>query len=515
MNYKKITIYTQVYNTKKYLRQCLDSVVNQTYPVYQYIVVDNGCTDGCSEIIKEYAEKFDFIEVIKHEENQRRFWHRIIAEKTTGDYVMTLDSDDWLELDCLEKAVSQLENDDYDIVAFGSRFCDENLKEFGLKKVEKTILMNQNDYHTYYTEYYNIFRTIWGKLLKKDLFLKSVGRYEKCDLLYGSDTYFAFCALRNAKNVLVLDDVLHNYVIHRNSVSNHYTKKHFDAIVLLYEDAFDFLSEYGEISEKNIEYINNTSMEECIVFMKVLTNCKLSADEKTAELLRFVSNDIVKTLLKKCVGRYVTLKNMIRAMLIENIRNVTIDSQKNLENLFNEFLKNLRNVFSFDLLPLFRNEPSILEAFVNDEKTKLLKLCFELIEDRKRYKKEYNLGNLISKLIPNYTCISDITEPEFFELYPDVCQLVLYNKNIDVLDKMTEILFSGNELNCPADFLNIYIKLAALENNVEAFLFGNIQKAYLFLDENRKDEAKQIVNELVEMGAGESEDVVALKEMLN
>ena len=83
------------------------------------------------------------------------------------------------------------------------------------------------------------------------------------------------------------------------------------------------------------------------------------------------------------------------------------------------------------------------------------------------------------------------------------------------LNKMTEILFSGSELNCPEDFLNIYIKLAALENRVEAFLFGNIQKAYLFLDENRKNEARQIVNDLVEMGAGESEDVVALKEMLN
>ena len=202
-------------------------------------------------------------------------------------------------------------------------------------------------------------------------------------------------------------------------------------------------------------------------------------------------------------------------MLIENIRSVTIDSQNNLESLFNEFLNNLKYIFSFDLILLFRNEPSILEAFVNDEKTKLLKLCFELIEDRERYKKEYNLGNLISKLIPKNTCISDITELEFFELYPDVCQLVLYNKNMGVLDKMTEILFSGSELNCPEDFLNIYIKLAALENRVEPFLFGNIQKAYLFLDENRKNEARQIVNDLVEMGADESEDVVALKEMLN
>ena len=110
----KITIYTQVYNTKKYLRQCFDSVVNQSVQIHQYIIVDNGSTDGCSEIINEYAEKYDFIEVVKHKTNQRGFWHKLIAEKATGDYIMTLDSDDWLELDCLEKTVNQLEKDEMD-----------------------------------------------------------------------------------------------------------------------------------------------------------------------------------------------------------------------------------------------------------------------------------------------------------------------------------------------------------------------------------------------------------------
>ena len=80
---------------------------------------------------------------------------------------------------------------------------------------------------------------------------------------------------------------------------------------------------------------------------------------------------------------------------------------------------------------------------------------------------------------------------------------------------MTGILFSGNELNCPNDFLNLYVTLAALVDNDAAFLFGNIQKAYLFIDEKRFDEASEIINDLVEMGAGESEDVIELKRMLD
>ena len=50
-----ITIYTQVYNTKPYIRQCVESVLHQTYPHFEYYLVDNASTDGCKEILEEYA----------------------------------------------------------------------------------------------------------------------------------------------------------------------------------------------------------------------------------------------------------------------------------------------------------------------------------------------------------------------------------------------------------------------------------------------------------------------------
>lgn len=68
-----VTIYMQVYNTKKFLRRAIDSVLNQTYHNIEFILVDNGCTDGCSEIIKEYAEKDSRVIYIHYEENQQYF----------------------------------------------------------------------------------------------------------------------------------------------------------------------------------------------------------------------------------------------------------------------------------------------------------------------------------------------------------------------------------------------------------------------------------------------------------
>lgn len=513
MEDRRITIYTQVYNTEKYLRNCLDSVVNQTYPIHQYIVVDNGCTDGCSEIIKEYAEKYDFIEVVKHETNQRRFWHKLVLEKMTGDYIMTLDSDDWLELNCLEKAVSQLENDDYDIVAFGSRFCDENLKEFGLKKVEKTIFMKPDDYPVYYTEYYDIFRTVWGKLLKKDLFFKSVEKYDNCDLLYGSDTYFAFCALRNANNVLVLDDVLHNYVIHRNSVSRKYAPKQSDSDIILFNDAIDFLSQYGEISQKNMDFIYWVYANAIKDTVRNLIKSNLSVDEKLDEYLKIFKRpetqkafllDDEKIQVYKCelLFGFLSLATKVKNEFEKVLQVLTV------------FSPDCVSVINKDNINLFAENDTFKTILFNDDKNALVNCILTLIEKNDSILKQYDFASMLQKLSSEHSLVKNIEDVEFVRLYNSVYRLLWNVQNSEALQKMIEILLSGNELECPEDFLNVFVTLAALENNVDAFIFGNIQKAYLFIDEKRFDEAKRIVTDLIEMGLSDNEDVIELQKIL-
>ena len=67
---KKITLYTRVYNTEKYLPRCLESVINQTFKDFQHIIIDNGCTDGCTDILKEYAAKYSWVKLIRYEKNR-------------------------------------------------------------------------------------------------------------------------------------------------------------------------------------------------------------------------------------------------------------------------------------------------------------------------------------------------------------------------------------------------------------------------------------------------------------
>ena len=513
MRSSKITVYTQVYNTEKYLRQCLDSVVNQTYPIHQYIIVDNGCTDGCSKIINEYAEKFDFIEVIKHEENKRRFWHRLIAEKATGDYVMILDSDDRLELNCIEYAVSKANDGNYDIVAVSSRFCDENWKEIGFKKVENDISMEKEDFHSCYPFYYKIFRTVWGKLYKSEVCKKSIADFDKCNLLYGSDTFFAFSALRNSNKVLVLSDVLHNYTIHKKSVSHQYDSKQSDSDIILFNEAIDFLSQYGEISSENLRFVYGVYAYAIYDTIKNLVGSKLSAKEKLGEYLNIFNRKETIILLSLKTKDFENVKYELFKMLLSFVTELNSDFDKVLQ-LMERFSPDCSVVIDEETIKLFaRNDEMMLRLFRND-RDMLADYILTLIEKNDPLTRVYDFVLMLKKLAPENSLVSNIADIKFIRLYSAVYAELWNKQNIEALEKMTEILFSGKELNCAEDFLNLYVTLAALENHVEAFLFGNIQKAYLFLDENRKDEARQIVNDLVEMGAGESEDVIELQKLL-
>lgn len=98
----KISVILAIYNVAPYLRQCLDSIVNQTYRNLEILCVDDGSTDGSGAICEEYAARDSRVRVI-HQENQGPSAARNLAlARVSGEYVYFADSDDWLEPEMLE-----------------------------------------------------------------------------------------------------------------------------------------------------------------------------------------------------------------------------------------------------------------------------------------------------------------------------------------------------------------------------------------------------------------------------
>ena len=111
----KVSIIVPVYNVEKYLRQCLDSLINQTLQEIEIICVDDGSTDNSSNILSDYAQKDSRI-IVHRQENQGLANARNAGLKlANGEYIGFLDSDDFVDIDFFEKLYQAASSDNADI----------------------------------------------------------------------------------------------------------------------------------------------------------------------------------------------------------------------------------------------------------------------------------------------------------------------------------------------------------------------------------------------------------------
>lgn len=126
---KVISIIIPAYNVEKYVKKCIDSVINQTYKKLDIIIVNDGSTDNTGNILDDYAIKDNRIRIIHKENGGLPNARNRGLKYVKGDYVMFLDSDDWLEPSCCELIIKEIQNENADLVFF------EYYKEFKNKSV--------------------------------------------------------------------------------------------------------------------------------------------------------------------------------------------------------------------------------------------------------------------------------------------------------------------------------------------------------------------------------------------
>lgn len=154
-----VSIYTQVYNTKPFLSQCIESVLKQTYRDFEYFLIDNGSTDGSKEILERYAAQDSRVRLIRFEKNRvSAIWMQIARETSAGKYIAVLDSDDWLDPVFFDRLVSLAEQNRLGIVCTGTAFHAEGEKNIssGSRSIPQQIIMGKMEYAAYFP-YYHVF----------------------------------------------------------------------------------------------------------------------------------------------------------------------------------------------------------------------------------------------------------------------------------------------------------------------------------------------------------------------
>lgn len=239
----KISIIIPVYNGGNYLYKCFDSILANEYKNLEIIPVNDGSKDNSQDIIDEYKKQYPDIFYPIIEENQGIGMARNNGlEKATGEYIMFIDNDDFIDKDYIKTHVDEIKKEDYDIIISGyKRVSDE-------KTLFKVVLDNQYDWSRY------ISIAPWGKLYKASFLRDNDIKFLKTPI--GEDIYFNLQANTLTEKIKIIEYIGYNWYYNGISVTNTITKKIKGInIINLLDTHYGILKEKNSISEKNKDII--------------------------------------------------------------------------------------------------------------------------------------------------------------------------------------------------------------------------------------------------------------------
>ena len=229
-----ISIIMPCYNTEKYLKKTMDSIFAQTFSDYEIIMVDDGSSDSTPALLDAYEKDFpDRIRVF-HKENGGQSTARNLAfDHAKGEYILFWDSDDYAEVDYLERLITAARENDSEMVLSGSHYIDEN----------GVVIENLNYPVDRFPDYPLRRLSPHGKLYRFDFLKRHNIRFAPGKLY--EDNPFNFLALFLCKNQVILPYTGHYQVVHSgSSMSSVLTsdKVPFEAL----EEAFTYMNDHKD-----------------------------------------------------------------------------------------------------------------------------------------------------------------------------------------------------------------------------------------------------------------------------
>ena len=218
----KVSIVLPVYNVEQYLRQCLDSIINQTFKDFECICVNDGSTDSSLQILQEYAKKDKRFKIISQENRGLSAARNTGLQMVQSPYVTFIDSDDWILDKYIEVLYKNITLRHYDIACACHQCYYEDTNDY---KNSKNISKIKNILYKKYTnleDKINIIdssRNVWNKIYKNS-FIKE-NRLNFFEDIYSAEDYaFNFLSFLYTDKYVFCDDNLYFYRKRTNSLTN-------------------------------------------------------------------------------------------------------------------------------------------------------------------------------------------------------------------------------------------------------------------------------------------------------
>jgi glycosyltransferase involved in cell wall biosynthesis len=212
-----ISIIIPIYNTEKWIPDCIESVLAQTYTNFEIICVNDASPDGSLELLNNYAMHDNRIIVISHPTNKSTgAAYNTGIKHAKGEYIKVLDSDDYLSIDCLQNLVNAALKYKSDVIVGGVSIVTKHKKQIGTRKSDK-IYANINPIE--YPELSWLSTGLhWAMLIKRKILIVNSIHYFECRP--SSDAYFLFSLIWFVKDMTIIPTITHCYRQISTSTSN-------------------------------------------------------------------------------------------------------------------------------------------------------------------------------------------------------------------------------------------------------------------------------------------------------
>ena len=313
MQKPKISVIIPVYNAEKYLKRCLDSVINQTFKDIEIILVDDGSKDQSGRICDELQVIDKRIKVIHQSNSGPGFARNNALKMATGEYISFVDSDDYIESDMYEKIYKAIKNEDADTCIFGyHKVRDGKIFYTRTNAISGTFKGREALTHIFLNvlgtepSYPDDYRILWQSsclsLYSLDLIQKhnvafpSEGELAK----FGEDFLFDLDYFIHASNVTIVNEPFYYYCESPNSINTSFKECWFLTIVNLYRELRHRVRNYlkdEDFLEKAEERLRRTFLagaRNCIMHISAFFSYK----DGRGHIMDICNNPVIREVLQ-------------------------------------------------------------------------------------------------------------------------------------------------------------------------------------------------------------------------
>ncbi len=250
-----VSIIVPVYNVEKYLNQCLGTLINQTYKNIEIIIVNDGSTDDSLQICNEYSAKDSRIKLVSKKNAGLGYARNTGLEHVTGEYLIFVDSDDYIELDMVEKLYSKVTDTKSDVCycSLKRHYNDDNIVNissiyeesiFENEQIIDNILLRMLGNKPQFNDGSYFYMSVWHAIYSIDIIKKYNIQFKSEREYLSEDIFFHIDYLTKARKIVCIPDCLYVYRVNPNSLSLKKDKNRFIRILDFHSKLKEELSKH-------------------------------------------------------------------------------------------------------------------------------------------------------------------------------------------------------------------------------------------------------------------------------